>query len=122
MRTQSVRHSEATEYRGTGFNTPGPGRVIVEPADRKLDMFTGHPNGVNHSSGFHCGYYGSGPAQLAFALIADATNTDAAHRTYIAFKNDVVSQLDEEGWVLTRQFVCDWVADRQLKAGRGGDD
>jgi len=62
---------------------------------------------VNHSpSGFEWGYGGSGPAQLALALLLDYTDDEAfALDHYQAFKTEVVSQLDCAGsgerWRLT---------------------
>ena len=48
----------------------------------------------NHSpSGFAWGYLGSGPAQLALALLLRATGRERAEREYQAFKQDVVA-----GW------------------------
>ena len=62
---------------------------------------------VNHSpSGFEWGYGGSGPAQLALALLLDYTGDETfALDHYQAFKTEVVSQLDCAGsagrWRLT---------------------
>ncbi|WP_257300567.1 DUF6166 domain-containing protein [Haloarchaeobius sp. FL176] len=51
---------------------------------------------VSHSpTGFEWGYGGSGPAQLAHALLLDYTDdAEIAMAHYIEFKNRVVSQLD----------------------------
>ncbi|WP_440992400.1 DUF6166 domain-containing protein [Haloarchaeobius baliensis] len=62
---------------------------------------------VSHSStGFEWGYGGSGPAQLAHALLLDYTDdAEIAMAHYIEFKNRVVSQLECSGpggrWRLT---------------------
>ncbi len=62
---------------------------------------------ANHSpSGFEVGHCGSGPAQLALALLLDYTgDEDVALAHYTAFKNIVVNQLDctrpEGCWRLT---------------------
>ncbi|WP_458210272.1 DUF6166 domain-containing protein [Haladaptatus sp. NG-SE-30] len=73
------------------------GRAIVEKQpdqeqltlDRSLEL-------VDHSpSGFEWGYGGSGPAQLALALLLDYTdNEEVALAEYMAFKTEVVSQLE----------------------------
>src|SRR5689334_15310624 len=57
----------------------------------------------NHSpSGFEWGYGGSGPAQLALALLADhLSNDEAALSRYQAFKFAVVATLPKRGWTLT---------------------
>ena len=84
------------------------GRAIVEnqsnqeklTPDRSLEL-------ANHSpSGFEWGYTGSGPAQLALALVLDYTDDeDVALAEYMAFKNEVVGRLEcsgpEQRWRLT---------------------
>lgn len=71
---------------------------------------------VNHSpTGFEAGYGGSGPAQLALALLADVTQDDQwslAH--YQRFKWEVVSQLAWE-WELSQEKVLQWVAAEKAK-------
>jgi len=62
---------------------------------------------VRHSpAGFDWGYTGSGPSQLACALLLDYTNDETvAQQHYIKFRNEVVSQLACDGpadcWHLT---------------------
>ncbi|GAA0262496.1 MULTISPECIES: DUF6166 domain-containing protein [Halobacterium] len=76
-----------------------PGQERLTP-ERSLAL-------VNHSpSGFEWGYGGSGPAQLALALLLDYTGDEAfALDHYQEFKTEVVSQLDCAGsagrWRLT---------------------
>ena len=66
---------------------------------------------ADHSpSGFESGYCGSGPAQLALALLLDYTDDeDVALAEYMAFKNEVVSRLECNGpkqrWRLTGHEV-----------------
>ena len=66
---------------------------------------------VRHSpAGFDWGYVGSGPAQLACALLLDYTdNETVAQQHYIQFRNDVVSQLVCDGpadcWHLTGEDI-----------------
>jgi len=65
-----------------------PGQERLTPR-RSLEL-------ANHSpSGFEWGYGGSGPAQLALALLLDFTDDEeVALAQYTEFKNEVVSQLD----------------------------
>lgn len=66
----------------------------------------------NHSpSGLAWGYQGSGPAQLALALLADATGDDGlAQQIYQVFKKDVIAKLDQDnGWELTQDDILKWV-------------
>jgi len=66
---------------------------------------------VRHSpAGFDWGYTGSGPAQLACALLLDYTDDETvAQQHYIQFRNDVVSQLVCDGpadcWHLTGEDI-----------------
>ena len=73
------------------------GRVIVEkrPDQEQLTPERSHEL-VNHSpSGFEVGYCGSGPAQLALALLLDYTDDEGvALAEYMEFKAKVVSQLE----------------------------
>jgi uncharacterized protein DUF6166 len=57
----------------------------------------------NHSpTGFEWGYGGSGPAQLALALLADHLGDDVeAVRLHQEFKRAVVANLSHRSWILT---------------------
>lgn len=75
----------------------------------------------NHSpDGFAWGYGGSGPAQLALALLLDALKDEAkAERWYQHFKWEVVAQWDKEkSWEVTSQAIEQWVEvhERLVKA------
>ena len=61
----------------------------------------------NHSpDGFEWGYGGSGPAQLALALLADHLgNEPMALANYQAFKSEVIAGLDDDQWLLTNEDV-----------------
>ena len=61
----------------------------------------------NHSpTGFEWGYGGSGPAQLALALLADALGDDElASICHQDFKRAVVAKLAHEHWTLTDEDV-----------------
>jgi Family of unknown function (DUF6166) len=62
---------------------------------------------ANHSpTGFEWGYAGSGPAQLALAILADATGDGAlALSLHQRFKAAVVQRLPHEEWTLTADSV-----------------
>lgn len=61
----------------------------------------------NHSpDGFEWGYGGSGPAQLALAVLADyCQNDERALNLYQRFKWAVVAELPYRGWVLTAEEI-----------------
>jgi hypothetical protein len=68
---------------------------------------------VNHSpTGFAWGYGGSGPAQLAFALIAYELGDATARRFYQAFKFRVIGRLPlDDGWRLSGAAIRNAIAD-----------
>lgn len=91
-------------YRGT--RTEGGCVVTViedgaeRPLDARLDLRSHSP------TGFEWSYCGSGPAQLALALVADAVGDDErARHVYQAFKRKVVAQLARDGWELSAEAV-----------------
>ena len=89
--------------RGDAIVEKRPGQERLTP-ERSLAL-------VNHSpSGFEWGYGGSGPAQLALALLLDYTSDEAfALDHYQELKTEVVSQLDcaksEGRWRLTASEI-----------------
>jgi len=66
---------------------------------------------ANHSpDGFEWGYHGSGPAQLALALLADATGDDElALRYYQDFKRKVIAAIDQDTWTIHQAKILHWV-------------
>lgn len=70
----------------------------------------------NHSpDGFAWGYQGSGPAQLALALLLDATGGDtaAAGANYQEFKRAFVGNWSRLGpWVMTAEEIREWLKAR----------
>ena len=67
----------------------------------------------NHSpTGFEWGYLGSGPAQLALALLADATDNHTALAFYQRYKEEVIARLPSDiqaAWTTTDVDVVAWV-------------
>ena len=94
---------EVTVHRADGTSYPLPLR---------LDLRNHSPNGFSH------GYSGSGCAQLALALCADATgNDEMARDIYQSVKRDVVARLNGDAWELTQGQVLDAV--KAVQQGRG---
>lgn len=79
--------------------------------DLRLDLY-------NHSpTGFEWGYGGSGPAQVALAILADHLgNDDEAMSLYQDFKHAVVAGLPKRGWTLTSRDI-DQALQRIQQAG-----
>jgi hypothetical protein len=74
--------------------------VNGQPLNPRLDLW-------NHSpTGFECGSSGSGPAQLALALLADHLNDDElAVALHQSFKREAVVDLSPQGWRLTKDQI-----------------
>jgi Family of unknown function (DUF6166) len=64
----------------------------------------------NHSaSGFEWGYEGSGPAQLAVAILADfLRDDDTALRLHQPFKRDIIAHLPVMSWEMSEEVVASW--------------
>jgi hypothetical protein len=73
---------------------------------------------VNHSpTGFEWGYGGSGPAQLAFAILADCTgSTETARQHYQGFKQRHIATIHTDEWCITSDLVRQFL-DSQPKGG-----
>lgn len=65
----------------------------------------------NHSpSGPEWGYHGSGPAQLAIAMLMAVTDTDEAERYYPLFRSGVLALIRGDRWLLPVDQVDTWLA------------
>ena len=78
--------------------------VLVTVDDRPLnprwDLYNHSPNG------FEWGYGGSGPAQLALAIVADHLGDDEkALAIYQSFKFSVIAALPEKEWKLSSDEI-----------------
>jgi len=81
---------------------PAAGRRKLDP---RLDLARHSP------SGFSWGYRGSGPAQLALAVTADALGDERALAAYQDFKDDVVAPRDEDAAFLSTSAAVEaWAA------------
>ena len=87
-------------YRGTvtpeGTVVTVNGKVL----DPRLDI-------RNHSpSGLSWGYGGSGPSQLALAILADLVGVEEALRHYQEFKWSVIAKFVQDAdWILTEEYI-----------------
>lgn len=63
----------------------------------------------NHSpDGFQWGYPGSGPSQLALAMVAWASGDDElALRVYQRVKEDILAPLEDDSWVMECQLIAE---------------
>lgn len=76
--------------------------VDGDPLNRRYDLLSASP------AGFEWGYRGSGPAQLAIAVLAHAFGDEFACEFYQQFKREVVSELPKRGWNLTKRDLDEW--------------
>ncbi len=103
-------------YKGYRHSTCGPQLVV-----KNDDILSPTPSQRlwNHSpDGFQWGYAGSGPAQLALALLLDATgDPELSVRLHQAFKRDFVA-LWGDTWEITVLDIRMWVDKQARLAGR----
>lgn len=86
-------------YTGTRLERGCIVEVDGEPLDPRLDL-------RNHSpDGFEWGYNGSGPSQLALALLVDCVDLWQALACYQEFKARVVCHLPARGWTLSEDQI-----------------
>ena len=106
------------EVRRTGSfrgHRTGDGRAIVAVHDadgRKSYALSPRYDLRDHSpTGFEWGYAGSGPAQLALAMVAFATGDDGlAQASYQLFKDHVIARLDRDtAWSMPVADVAELV-------------
>lgn len=90
-----------------GVRTNGEAKVWIAWPGGGRWLRCRHRKGFwNHSADVEWGYGGSGPAQLALELLADATgDIRRAVRSHQAYKFAVVGGLPAEGWSLHREAV-----------------
>lgn len=104
------------EYRGIKDESGGHKSVfIVEDGDRrKLDPKPSLKLENKSPSGFQWGYGGSGPAQLALALLLDATDDpEKARRHFQKFKWEFVARW-EGSFHIFQEEILHWLAEQEV--------
>jgi hypothetical protein len=102
------------ETKYVGRRTPEEGCQVekvtdagAEPLDLRFDLRRHSPSGAEW------GYGGSGPAQLALAIICDVTQDDRlSSRYYQQFKREVVARLPKDGFSLTAEEIRAWIVEK----------
>ena len=101
------RRKPAVRYQGKRVN--GKCTVVAHEAHERRSIRK-RTDLHNHSRGFEWGYCGSGPAQLALALLADALEDDElALKHYQQFKPDVVAHFEPAAWTITSDEIIEWL-------------
>jgi len=98
--------------------------ALVSVVDRDTRLASSLDAGfryVNHSpTGFEWGYGGSGPAQLAFALLLDQTgNVATAREFYQDFKWRVIAKIQSNCWHLDEEEIEQEIRALQLARNQG---
>lgn len=99
-----------TIYRGYPFRTRLGGFTVTKDEIALNPMPS--QKVYNHSpNGFSWGYGGSGPAQLALALLLEETDEQMAIANYQQFKWDVVAQWPMDStFEITSEDIQTWLA------------
>lgn len=72
---------------------------------------------VNHSpDGFNWSYGGSGPAQLALAILLEFTDKKTACNLYQDFKWGIIAMLPAADFELPIEIVKQWISDKSMPA------
>lgn len=106
-------------YDGHRTSHVGHQEVVVryEPAGAVIPLLPAASQQLyNHSpNGFNWGYLGSGPAQLALALLLDATGDERLSlRHYQDFKFMAVASFEDD-WSITKEQILDWLDTRESR-------
>ncbi len=110
---------ETTRY--FGYRTEDGLAVFKEAKDGQTALLAMRNDLRNRSpTGPEWGYSGSGPAQLALAILSDAVGDQEALSCYQDFKFSVVCALPHDHWELRRDEVRAWHAHHRSKS-EGGD-
>ena len=103
-------------FRGTSQDQPfSRGVVIVNVDGRTTQLLPDRSQAVkNHSpDGFNWGYGGSGPGQLALALLLEVTNNEmVALACYQDFKTRFIATIDSQhtDWEIPEAEIIGWLA------------
>lgn len=94
--------------------------VEVEVNGRKRPLRPRNDIRDHSPTGFEWGYGGSGPAQLALALVADCVGKHFAIPAIYQRVKSLVARLPKDGWVLTEDQVKAAIEAAKEEAGIAG--
>ena len=105
-------------FRGTSQDQPFSREVVIVEANGKTRCL--HPECSqavkNHSpDGFNWGYGGSGPGQLALALLLEVTNNEAVALAYYQdFKTRFIATIESQhtDWEIPEEEIIGWLAEK----------
>jgi len=79
------------------------------PLDPRLDLFPHSPGG------FNWGYGGSGPSQLALAILVDCCGETTALELYHDFVREKIALIKEPDWIITEEEIYEWLGTKVRK-------
>lgn len=104
-----MAHTTPAPVTYSGRRDKGSGVPYVYRGDRALSPAESQRVRNHSPDGFNWGYSGSGPAQLALALLLDAVgDAELAARHYQDFKSAVVAGWGER-WDITPAEIWNWL-------------
>ena len=85
---------------------------LPEEALPERQDLSNHSPWFHSSKGFGWGYRGPEPAQLAMAILADATrDDDYATRWHQVFKQEVIAGIRKDHWTILGENIEGWMKD-----------
>lgn len=94
----------------------GRTRVLFDDGHGFISALTMRLDLRNHSpTGFNWGYGGSGPAQLALAILAEELGDDFATLHYQDFKREKIAMIDEPQFEITSAEIREWASTRAVE-------
>jgi len=114
----TVEQPEFPYYRG--YRDDDGAHVLIHHSADRVTKLPPRNDLVDHSpTGFNWGYGGSGPAQLALALLAHALVSGPARqreadreaiRLHQMYKWEIVARIAKDDWTMTRKSVIERAA------------
>ena len=94
-----------------GLREPAGRAMVTRPDGSPLELEPSLAVWRYSPSGFEWGFSGSGPAQLAMALLLDHTgDPDLAQTHHQRFKADIVARWRGKEWTLDPREIDAWLA------------
>ena len=97
-----------------GLRLAGRTSVTIDGLPLPLHLDIAHRSPTGHEWGF----WGSGPAQLALAILMTVTDADEAKRRYEAFRRSVIVRITKDSWTLTTVQVEEWLRRHRKRPSR----
>ena len=97
-----------------GLRLAGRASVTIDGRPLPLHLDIVHRSPTGHEWGF----WGSGPAQLALAILMTVTDRAEAKLRYEAFRRSVTARITRDSWTLTTVQVEEWLRQHRGRASR----